>query len=260
MDVKSWMTSNSLKLNDDKTEVMLVSSPQMAAKINVPDTMAVGNATVPFSRTVRNLGVTLDNHLEMIDHVKQLARTCNYHLRRLSSIRRYLTPDCAATLVSCYILSRIDYCNSLLVGCPDYLTDMLQAIVKNSARVVRRVPRYEHITHHLCELHWLPVEYRILVQFKIASLCFKCRDGSAPEYLQELLPERHIHRYNTRSAADTTALGNATAKSKKTLGDRSFSRAGPGVWNALPIALRNSDSQESFKTALKTHLFRQAYS
>ena len=204
-----------------------------------------------------NLGVTLDNHLEMQDHVSQLARTCNYHLRRISSIRRYLSREATATLVSCYILSRIDYCNSLLIGSYDCLRDRLQAIVKNSARMVCRVPRYDHITQHLRELHWLPVTSRI--EYKIASLSFQCKEGTAPIYLRQLLPERQVHRYNTRASNDTTTMGSTPANSKKTLGDRSFSRAGPAVWNALPMELRNHESHSAFKTALKTHLFRKAY-
>ena len=60
-DVKSWMTANKLKLNDDKTEVMLVSSSLMAKTLSVPDSMTVGNASVLFSETVRNLGFTIDN-------------------------------------------------------------------------------------------------------------------------------------------------------------------------------------------------------
>jgi hypothetical protein len=256
-DVKTWMTLNSLKLNDDKTEVMLVSSLQMSSRFTVPDSMSVGDATIPFSKTVKNLGFTLDNHLQMKDHVQQLARSCNYHLRRISSIRRFLTPEVTATLVSCYILSRIDYCNSLLFGCFDHLTDKLQLIMNNAARMVRRVPRHVHITQTLVDLHWLPVTSRI--DYKIASLCFQCKDGTAPAYLKELLLEKNKHKYNTRSSKDTSTLGAAPADSKKTLGDRCFSRAASSVWNALPIELRNSTSHTSFKSSLKTHLFRQAY-
>jgi hypothetical protein len=256
-DVRSWMNSNQLKLNEDKTEVMIVSSVQMSHRLNIPDTMEVGDCSVPFSTKVKNLGVTLDNHLEMTQHVQQLARSCNFHLKRISSIRRYLTPETTATLVLSYIISRLDYCNSLLFGCHEYLSDRLQVIMNNAARMVTRTPRTEHISPHLMSLHWLPVLSRI--DYKIASLCYQCKNNSAPKYLQETLQAKHVHRYNTRSATDTSAIGHASGHSKKTLGDKSFSRAAPAVWNALPIALRDSESHSSFKSSLKTHLFRQAY-
>ena len=105
------MTTNKLKLNNDKTEVMLLSTPQMSHKITCPSTMTVGDATVTFSSSVVNLGVTLDHHLEMKDRVRNVIRAANYELRHIGSIRRFLTTQAAATLVSAFILSRLDYCN-----------------------------------------------------------------------------------------------------------------------------------------------------
>ena len=49
-------------------------------------------------------------------HISNIARTCYFELRRLASIRRFLTSTATATLVSAFVLSRIDYYNSLLFG------------------------------------------------------------------------------------------------------------------------------------------------
>ena len=59
------MTDNKLKLNDDKTEVMIISSSRMSTALSIPDSFDIGNAPVPFSDTVKNLGVTLDCHLSL---------------------------------------------------------------------------------------------------------------------------------------------------------------------------------------------------
>ena len=114
------MTVNKLKLNDDKTEVMIISSSRMSTALSIPDSFDIGNASVPFSDTVKNknLGVTLDCHLSLKTHVLNLVRTANFELRRIGSIRSLLTTEATATLVSAFILSRLDYCNSLLSGCP----------------------------------------------------------------------------------------------------------------------------------------------
>ena len=257
-DVKSWMTINKLKLNDDKTEVMILSSPHMRHKLKIPDNMTIGNASIPFSKTVKNLGFTLDNHLEMTAQVRDVARTANFQLRRISSIRRYLTPEATATLVLSFILSRLDYCNSLLYGCHDYLRERLQIIMNNAARMVLRIPRRAHITPHLINLHWLPVKQRI--DYKIASLCYQCSfSPSAPLYLKQLVPIKEKSKHNTRSSSDTSVLRPAPANSKKTQGDKAFSRAGPTVWNDIPATIRSSESLPSFKSTLKTHLFNQAY-
>ena len=117
-DIKDWMTDNKLKLNDDKTEVMIISSSRMSTALSIPDSFDIGNASVPFSDTVKNLGVTLDCHLSLKTHVLNLVRIANFELRRIGSIRSLLTTEATATLVSAFILSRLDYCNSLLSGCP----------------------------------------------------------------------------------------------------------------------------------------------
>ena len=71
----------------------------------------MGNAHIPFKQSAKNLGFTLDCHLTMNAHVTNIARTCYFELRRLASIRRFLTSTTTATLVSAFAFSRIDYCS-----------------------------------------------------------------------------------------------------------------------------------------------------
>ena len=115
-DVKAWATANMLKLNDSKTELMLVSSKRSKHLHNLPTSITIGNAQIPFKQSVKKYGFTLDCHLTMNAHVSNIVRTCYFELRRLASIRRFLTSTATATLVSAFVLSRIDYCDSLLFG------------------------------------------------------------------------------------------------------------------------------------------------
>lgn len=236
---------------------MLVTSSAMASRINVPDTIPVGDATVNLSNSVKNLGFYLDTHLEMTTHVRETVKSANYQLRRIGSIRKYLTSESAATLVCALILSRLDYCNSLLFNCEEHLLDSLQRVQNSAARMVSRIPRRLHITPFLMDLHWLPIRSRI--KYKIATLVFKCKNETAPQYLKDLIHPRRQTGYGTRASEDTTALGDGP-QCQKTLGDRSFSCAAPSVWNSLPRNIRDLTDISAFKTALKTHLFRHAYS
>ena len=97
--VKAWATANMLKLND-KTELMLVTSKRTKHLHNLPTSITIENAEIPFKQSVKNLGFTLDCHLTMNAHVSNIARTCYFELRRLASIRRFLTSTATATLVS----------------------------------------------------------------------------------------------------------------------------------------------------------------
>ena len=84
-DVKAWATANMLKLNDNKTELMLVTSRRTKHLHSLPTTINIGNAQISFKQSVKNLGITFDCHLTMNAHVSKIARTCYLELRRLAS-------------------------------------------------------------------------------------------------------------------------------------------------------------------------------
>ena len=132
-DVKSWATANMLKLNDNKTELMLVTSKRSKHLYHLPTSITIGNAQIPFKQSLKNLGLTLDCHLTINAHVSNIARTCYFELRHLESIRRFLTSTANATLVSAFVLSRIDYCNSLLYGSTHNVTSHMQRIQNYAA-------------------------------------------------------------------------------------------------------------------------------
>ena len=116
-DVKAWITANMLKLND-KTKHLHT----------LPTSIIIGNAEIPFIQSVKISCFTLDCHLTMNAHVSNIARTCYFELHRLASICRFLKSTATATLVSAFVLSRIDYCNSLLFGSTHDVTSHLQKI------------------------------------------------------------------------------------------------------------------------------------
>ena len=169
-DVKAWATANMLKLNDSKTELMLVTSKRSKHLHSLPTSITIGNAQIPFKQSVKNLGFTLDCHLTMNAHVSNIARTCYFELRRLASIRRYLTCTATAILVSAFVLSRIDYCNSLLFGSTNDVTSYLQRIQNHAARVIFRLPMSSSITIHLKSLHWLVYMLYIMLYIVLAYL------------------------------------------------------------------------------------------
>ena len=154
--------------------------------------------------------------------VSNIARTCYFELCSLASIRRFLTSTATATLVSAFVLSRIDYCSPQLFGSSHDVTSHLQRIQNYAARVILRLPKSSSITTHLRSLHWLPV--KVGSTYKIACLSY-CHSSTAPSYVAEILHRKPLHTRNTRSSSYTMPLLNRPAHSKATLGDRSFSFA-----------------------------------
>ena len=151
-DVKAWATANMLKLSDNKTELMLVTSKRSKHLHSLPTSITIGNAQVPFKQSVKNLGFTLDCHITMNAHVTNIALTCYFELHRLASIRGFLTIIATATLLSAFVLSRIDYCNSLLFGSTHDIAFHLQQMQNYAARVILCLPMSSSITTHLNSL------------------------------------------------------------------------------------------------------------
>ena len=256
-DVKAWATANMLKLNDSKTELMLVTFKRSKHFHNLPTSINIGNAQITFKQSVKKLGFTLDCHLTMNAHLSNIARTCYFELHRLASIRRFLTSTATATLVSAFVLSRIDNCNSLLFGSTHDVTSHLQRIQNNAARVILRLPKSSSITIHLKSLHWLAVKVRDT--YKIACLCYHCHSSTAPSYVTDMLHKKPLHTRNTRSSSYTMPLLYRPAHSRATLGDRSFSIASSSVWNSIPNDVRCAPSLSSFKSRLKTYFLCSVY-
>ena len=141
---------------------MIVSSQGLSTSLPMPDSFTVGTSNVMFSQSVKTLGVTLDTHLTMKNQVVNLVRTANFELRRINSTRHYLSVEATQKLVVAFVMSRLDYCNFLLYGCPQYLINRLQKVQNNAARLILKVLTTYHITPHLQTLHWLPKDARIL--------------------------------------------------------------------------------------------------
>ena len=130
------------------------------------------------------MGVTLDSTLSLHQHVMNVSSFAYLELRRINFIRNLLSIDAVKTLVCSLELSRINYCNSLLVGLPQYLIERYQGVQNATARSVLRTPRSEHISPLLQNLHWLLVNKRIL--HKVAALYHASLSDSGPQYLSDL--------------------------------------------------------------------------
>ena len=142
----------------------------------------------------------------------------------------------------------------MLYGIPKYLLNKLQKIQNNAARIVTRTRRRDHVTPVLADLHWLPIEKRI--EYKILLTTFKALHGLSPGYIRDLI-EPYVPPRSLRSL-DLCLLKKPMSRTVS-YGDRSYRISAPFLWNKLPISLRQLTELDSFKTELKTHLFKQAY-
>ena len=253
-DIVEWMDSNMLKLNKDKTELIVYSSQRN--EVHVEDiTVTIGSTETKSSKGARNLGVFLDSRFDMDTHVNHVCKSCYAQIRQIGRIRQYLSTHATKSLVNSLVTSRLDYCNSLLNGVSKTTLNKLQHVQNTAARLVTRNSRYCHITPVLKELHWLPVEYRI--QFKVLTQTYKAVNGESPKYIQNLL---QMYQPGRDLRTKQRKLMLVVPKTRTvTYGDRCFATIAPKLWNRLPSAVKESKNINSFKRSLKTHFFIQHF-
>ena len=114
--------------------------------------------------------------------------------------------------------------------------------------------RCDRITPILYNLHWLPVQDRIV--FKVLLITYKALYGMAPPYIADLI-NKYIPKCNLRSS--TSNQLEVQHYNLNFYGHRTFSCAAPILWNLLPDDLRHCDSLLSFKRQLKTYLFHKTF-
>ena len=151
------MIRNKLKINDDKTEFLIIRSPYASDGIPNQLEMSIGDAKVKPQKARRNLGVMFDCHLNIECHIQNICKSAYFHLMNIGAVLTHLPDSATVHLVHALITSRLDYCNSFLYGIPKYKADRLQRVHNIAARIVVRCPKFPNITPVLYELHWLPI-------------------------------------------------------------------------------------------------------
>ena len=186
VDIRAWMRRYKLKLNDDKSEVLLLStSYQHKHSLSHGIDITIGDTKITSASCAKNLGVIFDKCLDMDDNVKNICKLAYFQLRQIRSIQPVLSRVALERVIHAFITSRLDYCNSLLCGISEQQLTKLQRLQNVAARILTGTKKRDHITPVLKALHWLPVKYRI--QYKVLLLVFRTRIGKAPPYMNEML-------------------------------------------------------------------------
>lgn len=150
-EIDHWMPVNRLKLNKDKTELLVISAKHLPRP--VLQEISVVNETIRSAQKARNIGVIFDNHFHFNDHVASICKSFFYHLRNISYIRKNLSSTTTETLVHAFISSKLDHCNSLLYGLLNYQMKKLQHVQNAAARLITLSRKHGHITPILLNLH-----------------------------------------------------------------------------------------------------------
>jgi len=251
--VRDWFLQNGMLLNPDKSEVLLVAGRTQAHKFAGGTGISVAGSEITFAVQLKSLGIVIDQSLSFNQHVKNVVKASNFHIKGLRHIRPLLDEKTANTIACSIVSSRLDYCNSLLFGSSAKNLKKLQVVQNSLARVVTGVKRRDHIQPALKRLHWLPINERI--QYKVALITHKVISTQQPGYLADIVTIHKPSR-DLRSSSQQRLSGHIT---KTKTAERSFSCSSKTVWNQLPLDLRAEACTRTFKSKLKTFLFKASY-
>ena len=246
--IENLMSYYFLKLNQSKTQIIVFGPESVCKMITINGVFIENDKTcVRFQNVVENLGVILNTGLTYAEQIKKVVSSSFMSIKIISKIKGFLTSKEKCTLLTSLVLSKIDYCNSLYYGVNCTLLKKLQVVQNSAARLVFNKRKYDHSSDLLFKLHWLPVKDRIV--FKINLLVHKAIYHPTPTDIQELVLINSARTFNLTSYY----------RSNSTFGDRSFTVYAPKVWNNLPQNLKAETSLDTFKSHLKTFLFRNAF-
>ena len=195
-----------------------------------------------FRRLNSKSGVTFDSSLSLTKHISSICKSAYYQIRQLRQMRSSLDISSAFILANSLVISKLDFCNSLLNGLPKSSINRLQVVQNSLARVIYpSAKRSDHVSLSLHKLHWLPVSSRI--EFKIATLTFKVLKFQQPAYIFDLIAPYSPPRSRRSSNKNLLIVPDIQSE----MGRGSFSFAVLAIWNSLPQHIRSSDSLSGFR-------------
>ena len=148
--------------------------------------LKIASMIIKPSNYVRDLGVLRDNELMMRPHINKISSACFYHPPRLRQLRRRLVDRAMMQrLLSAFVISRLDYCNSRLAGLSVCALEPLQRVLHATVRLVAGLGPRDHVRESMKDLHWLLIAHRI--KFKLCILMHGAIFSQSPSYIRDLL-------------------------------------------------------------------------
>lgn len=240
--ISLWMNEYFLRLNQTKTKILVIAPPTVQREIFIRGVFLEGTC-IRFVDSAKNLGVILDDILSFENQVNKVVKSSYALIKKLHQVKGYLSEDELKELGCSYILTNLDYCNSLYYGMNSHLINKLQRVQNCAARLIskKRIPAGK-MDDKLMEFHWLKVKHRII--YKQMLIVHNCLHLNAPVEIMSMF----------RYAESIRTMNLQEKKCRSKYGERAISHSGPKLWNLLPKNIREEHDTDKFKKSLKSFL------
>ena len=249
----SWFRANGLKLNADKTQLMLLGSAQNLRKAPNITVKFRDHTLLPVSEA-KNLGLTFDRTLNWDAHVNSITRRCFGILSGLSHLRGRLPSHVISVLVNALVLSQVRYCITIYGNGSKKNIARIQKIINYGAKIIFGRKKYDHVSDLLEQLRWLSAENLVLYH-TLYTAHKVLRLGEPEELAAGFVPVAEARGETGRVTRQDRDL--YVPRSRTEAGKRRFSSRGPMLYNALPPDLSGLPVP-LFSRRLKRHLSAQA--
>ena len=224
---------------------MFVGSRQLISLIPPDLTINFGNTTITPLKSVKNLGVYMDQYLLYDVHVNHISRKVNGILMFLNRIKDNFEKSARIIVVQSLVLSIINYCSKIWGLTTKQQIERVQKLENFAAKVASGSGRkYDHATPYLNELKWMKIECKIT--FDICTFTYKIVNNLLPEWLFSFPQVRNTSARHTRQSGDLFI-----PRTKTDIGARAISVTGPRAWNMIPKNIREAGTIKTFKEKLK---------
>ena len=248
--IGQWCAENKMKINEKKTNCMLIGTNQKLARRPCRElNLAINNHKLDTVESEKLLGVHFDRNLSFTKHVDFVCKNISSKIALLCRIKQYLPLQARKLYFNSYILPVIDYCLTVWGNAPKLQIERIHKLQKRAARVILDSPPDSSSKPLFEELGWLTVFER--VEYNKAILLYKSMNNMSPTYISSLFNFQNSEYYSLRSIENNNM---AIPKHNTELFKNSFQYSGTKIWNALPITLRTACSLPAFKHNLYRHI------
>ena len=245
-ELNAWFSANSLKLNEKKTDFILVGSQRNLTKV-ADFSFEINGTTIQRSEKVKMLGIFLDSNLLWNVHITSVVQKCNRVLVSLYKFRHYFTKNILKTIIEAYVFPHITYGLCVWGGAGKGQLNKIQKVINFAARVTAGVKKHEHITPALTSLDWSRIE-TLVAHRDVTKLYKTLRMDGAPPEIRELFTTRAAV-----SARETRATGRGCLQLRRyrlSSSQRTFSYRAAAGWNRLDVSTREAQTLRGFKAAV----------
>ena len=246
-----YMGNNKLKLNDDKTHLLIMTTQQKQKLININVQITTPTEVIKPIKSEKLLGIFIQDNLKWTDYIlnneKSLLKQLNTRINALKMISYVASFKVRLMIANGIFCSKLIFQISLWGGTEEYLLDSLQIVQNKAVRFVTCRDKYTHIVELLKQCGWLSI--RQLIFYHSVISIFKTLQTTYPKYIFSKLSSEFP--YNTRLAQSESVRMGLAFQCKLELTEKSFLNRATVSYNKLPAELRQVRKLETFKEQLK---------